>query len=69
MLELQQKHISKEIISEVLGDYEPSEQQALNELITKKRQTTRYKDNTKLMAYLLRQGFNYGDIKQAISDQ
>ena len=69
MLELQQKHISKDIISEVLGDYEQSEQQALRELITKKRQTTRYKDNTKLMAYLLRQGFNYGDIKQAIADE
>lgn len=68
MLELQQKHISKDVISEVLEDYEELEHKALNELIAKKRQISRYQDNTKLMAYLLRQGFNYGDIKQALAN-
>lgn len=65
--ELQQKGISKNIISEVLIADETDETDVLSELIIKKRSQTRYKDNKKLIAYLLRQGFNYEDIKQVLS--
>lgn len=66
--ELQQKNISKSIISEVLADYEDAEQNALKALVEKKRPLPRYQDQSKLMAYLVRQGFSYGDIKAVLSD-
>ena len=67
-LELRQKRISDEIIQQVLNEDEANEQEVLRELILKKSQQTRYKDRQKLIAYLARQGFNYDDIKQVISE-
>ncbi len=64
--ELQQKRISKQIIVEVLDNDETNEQDVLRELIIKKRTQTRYQDSQRLTAYLLRQGFNYDDIKLSI---
>ncbi len=61
--ELMQKRVATEIIEEALQTYEGDEQTALQEVIDKKRQQSRYQDDQKLIAYLLRQGFNYGDIK------
>lgn len=66
--ELQQKNISKSIISEVLADYEDAEQNALKALVEKKRPLPRYQDQAKLMAYLVRQGFSYSDVKAVLSD-
>lgn len=65
-LELRQKRVSDETISEVIANDETNDLDVLKELIIKKRQQTRYKDREKLMAYLMRQGFNYGDVKDAI---
>ncbi len=66
-LELRKKHIASDIIEQVLGDDETDEQTMLRDLIIKKRQQTKYKaDNLKLMQYLARQGFSYGDIKDAL---
>jgi SOS response regulatory protein OraA/RecX len=49
-----------------LGDEPHHEEQALQELITKKRRQLRYQDSQKLMQYLARQGFGYEDIKSAL---
>jgi regulatory protein len=65
--ELMQKHVDKEVIAAALETDEGDEKSALQELIDKKQQQTRYQDEQKLIAYLLRQGFNYGDIKAALS--
>ena len=65
--ELQQKKISDSIISQVLADDEADEVSVLRDLIAKKRSQTRYQDKEKLMAYLMRQGFGYGDVKDALS--
>lgn len=67
-LELRQKHVASDIIDNVLGHQEEDEHKALKLLIEKKRRQTRYQDNQKLMAYLARQGFAYGDIKTALHD-
>lgn len=67
-LELQQKHISNDIIQNILADDEIDETEVLKELIEKKRGQTRYQDNIKLMQYLTRQGFNYEDIKRALQE-
>ncbi len=64
--ELKQKRVSEEVINQVLSDDEIDERQVLKDLITKKRSQTRYQDDQKLIAYLLRQGFNYQDIKEEI---
>lgn len=64
--ELRQKGVQKEIVDMILQDTEVDELQALTELITSKRRQTRYQDRQKLIAYLLRQGYNYENIKQAL---
>lgn len=64
--ELMQKHVSKEVIEEALESDEGDELGALRELVEKKRHQSRYQDDQKLIAYLLRQGFNYGDVKTVL---
>lgn len=67
--ELKQKRITDEIIDKALADDETSDQQALIELVEKKRHLSRYQDDQKLMQYLARQGFGYDDIKSVMSHQ
>lgn len=67
-LELRQKHISDEIIGQVLAEDETDEQAMLRDLIERKRKQVKYQDDTKLMQYLSRQGFSYGDIKQSLEE-
>jgi len=66
--ELRAKRVPDEIITQALENDEADELEVLKELIEKKRTQTRYKDKEKLMAYLIRQGYNYSDIKQALAD-
>lgn len=64
--ELRQKRVSDEIISKTLNDDQTDEKEVLIKLIEKKRSQTRYQDDQKLIQYLLRQGFNYSEIKDLI---
>lgn len=66
ILELRQKRIDSSIIDKVLEEDETSDFSTLQELVAKKR--GRYKDDLKFMQYLSRQGYNYQDIKQALSE-
>lgn len=67
-LELRKKHIANDIIEKVLAEDETDERNMLKDLIAKKRQQTKYKeDDLRLMQYLARQGFGYGDIKDALN--
>lgn len=67
-LELLQKRVNDAVIKQVLAEDETEEIEVLKKEIEKKRQQTRYQDETKLMQYLARQGYGYGDIKQALSE-
>lgn len=67
-MELRQKRVADEVVSEVLALDETDERDVLRELIAKKRSQSRYQDDQKMIAYLSRQGFNYEDIKAAMSD-
>jgi len=67
--ELMKKRVPKEIIDETLETDETNETEVLVELIEKKRRISRYQDDRKLMEYLARQGFRYGDIKEALADE
>ncbi len=67
-IELRKKHVKDSVIQTVVGSEPQAEQTALTEIISRKRRQTRYQDDLKLMQYLARQGFSYGDIKAALSD-
>lgn len=63
LYELQQKHISKDIINNVLEQDMTDEILVIKKIIQNKRLQSRYQDNNiKLKAYLIRQGFKYNDI-------
>lgn len=65
-LELQQKHLPTDIIGRVLEEDEASDRDTLRQLIEKKRRLSRYQDETKLMQYLIRQGYGYDDVKTVL---
>jgi len=67
IMELRKKHIEQGLIDEVIGQGPESDQTALRAIIERKRQQPKYRDDLKLMQYLARQGFNYGDIKNALA--
>jgi len=67
--ELKIKGINKDIISQAIEETQPDEIESLKSIIEKKRKLTRFKDDQKLMQYLLRQGFHYSEIKTVFSDQ
>lgn len=65
--ELRQKHVSDSIIGTVLDEDNTDESAVLRELIAKKRQTPRYRDDDlRLMQYLARQGYSYDAVKSAM---
>ncbi|MDP9129905.1 MAG: RecX family transcriptional regulator [Candidatus Binatota bacterium] len=68
ILELRKKHVAGEIIEAAVGTEAEHEQVALLTMIEVKRRQSKYQDDLKLMQYLARQGFSYGDIKSALQD-
>lgn len=66
--ELKQKRISDQIIQETLNTDKTDEVEVIRQEIARKSRQSRYQDQTKLIAYLARQGYQYGDIKQALSE-
>lgn len=64
--ELAQKGISQDIIEQLLAESTRDDITELQKIIAKKAH--RYSDRDKLMRYLASQGFNYDDIKQALTD-
>lgn len=63
--DLRQKGIAPNIIQQVLPS-ETSDKNVITKLIQKKAH--RYNDVNKLKTYLLRAGFNYDDVSQAINE-
>ena len=67
--ELRQKGVDESVISKELSNSEIDENDALRQLIEKKRKITRYQDDKKLMQYLAGQGYRYDQIKCALGQQ
>ena len=65
-LELQQKGISHQIIEKVFNETSRNDQDELQKIIAKKR--AKYSDEQKLIQYLLRAGFDYSDVSDALSE-
>lgn len=66
VMELRQKHVADDIVRQVLEEDETSDRDTLKDLVERKRKQTRYQDDMKLMQYLVRQGYSYGDVKSAL---
>ncbi len=64
-LELMQKGIDSRIIDQVFAETTRSDDDELEKIIAKKRH--KYSDDQKLIQYLLRAGFNYSDVLDALS--
>jgi len=64
--ELSSKGVSTEIIDKIFSQSERSDTEEIKKVIAKKAK--RYDDSQKLVAYLVRQGFRYEDIKEALQD-
>ena len=69
IMELRKKRLPEEVI-QLTFEAEPTDDlTALREIVAKKRQLTKYKnDELKFMQYLARQGFGYSDIKQVLGE-
>lgn len=68
VLELRTKGVSDDIIELALQESGYDDKNLLNSLIDKKRRQSKYQDNTKLIQYLLGQGFDYEVIKNALNE-
>lgn len=66
--ELRTKGVASEIIDNALLETGLQDSNQLKLLIDKKRKQLRYTDDQKLKEYLLRQGYNYSDIKEALAE-
>jgi regulatory protein len=65
--ELLAKGVSREVAVQAVAAIGPEGHEAmLQELVAKKRRQTAYQDDAKLVAYLARQGYGYGEIKKAL---
>ena len=64
-MELRAKGVAAEIIDHAIASSPRDETNELQKMIDKKR--SRYPDDQKLMQYLVRQGFSYDDVKQALA--
>lgn len=64
--ELRAKGVENSIIEVLLANSERSDTEEIQKIIAKKR--SRYPDEQKLIAYLARQGFNYDDIREGLTE-
>ncbi len=67
IMELRQKRVDNSIIDKALEEDEVTDESTLRQLIEKRR--GRYKNEIKLMQYLVRQGYNYQDVKSALESK
>lgn len=65
--ELQAKGVERSIIESTIEGSERIDGDELQKIIAKK--ASRYEDKQKFMAYLMRQGFRYDDVKQALNEE
>lgn len=65
--ELRAKGVESRLIDQFLDASTRTDENELQKVITKKR--SRYPDEKKLTQYLIRQGFDYDDVKQALTQE
>jgi len=66
MTELLQKGVARTTVERLLAESTRQESDELAKVIEKRR--SRYADDNKFIAYLMRQGFSYDDVKNALKN-
>lgn len=66
--ELRSKGVDSDTISTAMENNDSTDSDSLKLLITKKRRNIKYQDDKKLTEYLLRQGYSYSDIVEALAE-
>lgn len=67
--ELRQKGVSADIIEQTLAEVSPEDElDAIKTVAQKKLTLAKYQDQSKLITYLVGQGFEYSLVKQALND-
>lgn len=66
--ELRTKGISQELIADVLQDSTENDTEVIKQLIAKKRRQLKYQDDQKLLEYLVRNGYRYSSVKEALAE-
>lgn len=69
IFKLKSKGISKNIIDEYFANKSEDQEDNLKRLIEIKRRQSKFKDDQKLIAYLIRNGFNYSEVKNALNNE
>lgn len=64
--ELMSKGVSPVTIQNIVTELETTDEQALQTLVSKLSNRSRYADKDKLTRYLISKGFSYADVKQAL---
>jgi len=67
--ELRQKGVDTTTIQSLLLEEPVTDKKALMMLVEKKQKQTKYQDSQKLTTYLLRQGYRYSDVVDALADK
>lgn len=65
---LRQKGIRSSIINDFIEQTDSDEGQRLKDLVSSKRKNSRYKDDAKLLAYLVRKGYSFSEVKEALAE-
>lgn len=66
--ELRQKGINSQLIDDALGNTGDNDELAIQRLIDKKLRSSVQPSYQKMMAFLLRRGYHYSTVKQALKD-
>jgi regulatory protein len=66
--ELKTKAINDEIINGLMAENDYEDKKALKKLIFKKRQLAKFRDDQKLIEYLMRLGYHYSLIKEVLAE-
>jgi regulatory protein len=68
--ELRRKHVDAETVKTTLAAVTAEDElQAARAIAAKKKTQSQYRDESKLLAYLMRQGFDYSTSRQALAGQ
>lgn len=63
---LRQKGVAKTIISDIMSDSIFDDTPKLEQLIASKKMLSKFKDKQKLLAFLVRKGYSFSDVKDAL---
>jgi len=65
---LKQKCVDSKIIDSVINEISLTEKLRLANVVEKKRKITKYREDKKLLEHLIRKGYSFSDVKEALAE-